>query len=82
MLRLTNASAVNCFQVKNLKHSEQITIIIYAHLELTENEYGILLIIAAIIPTPKKPQVALVVYFCFVDEIVQRANKLFEKQLG
>lgn len=44
-----------------------------------ENEYGILLIIAAIIPTQGKPQVALVVYFCFVEEIVQWPNKLFEK---
>ena len=32
MLRLTNAYVVNCFPVKNLKHSEKITIIC-AHLD-------------------------------------------------
>jgi len=44
-----------------------------------ENEYGILLTIAAIFPTRRKPQLALAVYFCFVHEIVQWANKLLEK---
>lgn len=50
MLRLTNVYAVNCFPVKNLKHSEQITII-YAHLEAKKMNMEFFLKIAAIFPS-------------------------------
>jgi len=52
MLRLTKSSAINCFQVKNLKRSGKIRII--GTSGVYENKSGFLLIIDEIIPTRQK----------------------------